>query len=84
MPPDAVVWSGGNGFGFGAQRGGKAWEQWNESLKDALMFSQVARGRNAGSWPAVDGQRGRADRIRSTAMAVLTLQVYYKYPILSN
>ena len=66
------------------QRGGEGWEEWNQSLKDALMFKQVARGREIGCWPgALDGER-RRDRIYSTAMAVLSLQVYYRYPVLTE
>ncbi len=66
------------------QRGGKAWEEWNQNLKDALMFRQIARGREIGSWPGARDGEHRRDRIYATAMAVLTLQVYYRYPVLSE
>ena len=61
--------------------GGEPWEMWNEGMKDALVPAQA----EDGSWRPIsiyatdyagDTQR---DRTYSTAMCVLTLEIYYRY-----
>lgn len=61
--------------------GGPAWETWNEAMKGCLLPSQ----QEDGSWqpisyygltPAGDDNR---DRSYTTAMNVLSLEVYYRY-----
>lgn len=61
--------------------GGSAWEEWNQSMKSTLLQAQD----HDGSWPAASpysrdfaGDTDR-DRCYSTAMCVLTLEVYYRY-----
>ena len=60
--------------------GGSAWERWNAAMKETLLPSQE----RDGSWPAISIYASYAgdddeDRSYSTAMNVLTLEVYYRY-----
>jgi hypothetical protein len=60
--------------------GGDAWERWNEQLKSTLLPSQQPDG----SWRPIDNYATRAgdseaERCYSTAMSVLSLEVYYRY-----
>ena len=57
--------------------GGKPWHQWNRSIRNTLVNMQETRGRDAGSWPN-NGRQG-AGRLYSTALAVCTLEVYYRH-----
>ncbi len=60
------------------QFGGEPWEQWNTSVRDSLIQHQRIDGPFAGSWDP-DGPWGRyGGRIYSTALATLTLEVYYR------
>lgn len=62
------------------RRGGAPWERWNVALKESLPPAQE----RDGSWAPLDvyseyaGDDDR-DRIYSTAMCVLSLEVYYRY-----
>lgn len=61
-------------------RGGDAWAQWNERLRTVLPAAQA----KDGSFPPIDvyaEQAGdtRRDRSYTTAMCVLSLEVYYRY-----
>ena len=57
--------------------GGPAWKQWNQAIRKTLVEGQETRGRNAGSWP--NNGRQSAGRLYSTALAVCTLEVYYRH-----
>ena len=62
------------------RRGGDAWERWNVALKESLPPAQAADG----SWAPLDVYARYAgdderDRVYSTAMCVLSLEVYYRY-----
>jgi hypothetical protein len=60
------------------QYGGKPGERWNAAVRDPLIDQQVADGDNAGSWDP-NGPWGRyGGRLYSTAVATLTLEVYYR------
>lgn len=64
------------------QHGGPAWDRWNAAVRDQLVNRQETSGHQAGSWdPALC--QGKYDslggRIYSTAVATLTLEVYYRY-----
>ncbi|MCH2201606.1 MAG: hypothetical protein MK102_06535 [Fuerstiella sp.] len=60
------------------QYGGKPWEQWNTAVRDTLVGQQVSNGENAGSWDPI-GPWGRyGGRLYATALATLTLEVYYR------
>jgi hypothetical protein len=60
--------------------GGDAWRQWNERLRVVLPAAQAADG----SFPPIDAYAREAgdtrrDRSYTTAMCVLSLEVYYRY-----
>jgi hypothetical protein len=60
-------------------RGGKWWDAWTPAMKDALLALQRTSGHATGSWdpdPNWIGQVG--GRVYATALAVLTLEVYYR------
>ncbi|TWT58094.1 hypothetical protein KOR42_14650 [Thalassoglobus neptunius] len=61
------------------QHGGDDWDQWNNALRDLLIAEQRKTGPQAGSWDprGVWGRYG--GRIYSTAIATLSLEVYYRY-----
>jgi hypothetical protein len=63
------------------QAGGEAWSLWNERLSALLVALQVGEeeGTAAGSWDP-RGERGNTGgRVYSTALCVLSLEVYYRY-----
>lgn len=72
------------------QVGGEHWERWNAALRDALLPLQDRRkspdGRKRhsfGSWQPYSEDWGRwgkmGSRLYSTALSVLTLEVYYRH-----
>jgi hypothetical protein len=65
---------------------GKDWHQnWNPAIKKLLLDKQVTAGpdvksADVGSWPKDDGFIGRCcGRLGTTALACLTLEVYYRH-----
>lgn len=62
------------------QHGGDAWEHWNASVRDRIVARQRNAGHQTGSWDPDDSAWGtRGGRIYCTALATLTLEVYYRY-----
>jgi hypothetical protein len=62
------------------QHGGARWASWNERIRDRVVNLQRASGHQAGSWDPDDSMYGaRGGRIYCTALAALTLEVYYRY-----
>jgi hypothetical protein len=59
--------------------GGKYWQPWNDVVRDAVVKLQRHDGCTSGSWDVGSGTGSRGGRICSTAWAVLTLEVYYRY-----
>ncbi len=62
------------------QHGGEAWSRWNAQVRDEIVRRQHTLGHKAGSWdpdPSDYGDRG--GRIYGTALATLTLEVYYRF-----
>ena len=59
--------------------GGRQWDQWNQQMKATLLDSQVVDGSDKGSWQPNGLWAGYGGRAYSTAMAALTLEVYYRY-----
>jgi len=60
--------------------GGKAWTAWNEALKRSLLPAQNADG----SWTPIDvyaryARDDERDKSYTTALCVLSLEVYYRY-----
>lgn len=61
------------------QYGGSAWDRWNAALRDLLVGEQVKEGPNAGSWEPRDAWGPYGGRVYSTAVAALSLEVYYRF-----
>jgi len=61
------------------QAGGPAWERWNEIVRDAIVSLQQRDGCARGSWDPDSKWGSQGGRIYTTALAVLTLEVYYRY-----
>jgi hypothetical protein len=63
---------------------GKDWPTWNETMREALIATQVkGNGCARGSWdplrPVPDAWGDRAGRLYTTSLSLLTLEVYYRY-----
>lgn len=58
---------------------GEAWTEWNRQMKLALVKAQQIEGEYPGSWDPRGLYARRCGRIVSTALATLTLEVYYRY-----
>jgi len=62
------------------QVGGGPWKRWNSPVRDRVTGLQAqGEGCERGSWPPNDQWGGQGGRIYSTALAVLTLEVYYRF-----
>ena len=59
--------------------GGEPWQKWNSQLRDHLIHTQAADGHESGSWNLPGGQSARGGRLYNTAMAIMTLEVYYRH-----
>ncbi len=62
--------------------GGRYWHDWNEVFNEALREAQVKDGPDAGSWdPGIHSGGGARSggRVYTTAMALMSLQVYFRY-----
>lgn len=57
----------------------KEWPAWNSQLRDYLVQTQSRQGHQAGSWFFKDKHGSAGGRLYSTAMAVMILEVYYRY-----
>jgi len=60
--------------------GGDDWNSWNKAMVKTLADSQIKTGPQSGAWPVHDPHSKVAGRVYSTAMALLTLECYYRYP----
>ena len=59
---------------------GELWKEWNPVMRDMLLERQVKNGRDEGSWEYKGGNHsGQMGRVVATAMATLSLEVYYRY-----
>jgi hypothetical protein len=62
---------------------GPEWDSWNRHMRRALIESQVKKGCGAGSWdpqvPSPDAWGEQGGRIVTTTLAILSLEVYYRY-----
>jgi hypothetical protein len=59
--------------------GGPEWNEWNLRMRDVLVKSQETRGHAAGSWTPRGDKADAGGRIYMTALAVCTLEVYYRH-----
>jgi hypothetical protein len=55
------------------------WQRWNDALREAVVSRQVTTGPQAGSWDTDDLWGGHGGRVYTTAVATLTLEVYYRF-----
>jgi hypothetical protein len=60
------------------QEQGRGWREWNRALRPHLVSTQLLRGHAAGSWAITD--RPEFGTVYSTALCLLMLEVYYRYP----
>src|SRR5262249_35303041 len=62
------------------QHGGDTWTRWNSRVRDEIVRRQRTKGHSAGSWDPDDSPYGaKGGRIYCTALATLSLDVYYRY-----
>ncbi len=55
------------------------WDQWNQQMRDYLVRTQAKKGHSAGSWFFKEKYGSVGGRLYTTAMAVMILEVYYRY-----
>lgn len=60
------------------QRDHPAWPRWNAKNRDQIVAQQARIGHEAGSWFFADPDSAPGGRLAHTALAVLTLEVYYR------
>jgi hypothetical protein len=60
------------------QRDHALWPRWNARNRDQIVSRQAAVGHEAGSWFFADHDTAPGGRLAHTALAVLTLEVYYR------
>ncbi len=60
------------------QHQGPIWADWNTALKENLTLSQHKTGAEAGSWDPSASMTADGGRVVSTALATLSLEVYYR------
>jgi hypothetical protein len=62
------------------QAGGEYWNRWNDAVRDGVVALQIhGQGCERGSWDPSDMYGSQGGRIYSTALATLTLEVYYRF-----
>ncbi len=67
------------------QHQGPVWEEWNRRLRPILVSSQNRSGNEDGSWNPSGEWANESGRLVTTAMATLSLEVYYRYlPLYSS
>jgi hypothetical protein len=59
--------------------GGAQWERWNPRMRDYLVDTQATDGHEVGSWYFAESHSTPGGRLYTTAMATMTLEVYYRY-----
>jgi len=59
--------------------GGMPWQRWNAVIRDTVVDLQRHGGCFRGSWDPDTVWGAKGGRIYSTALAILTLEVYYRY-----
>jgi len=55
------------------------WDRWNRKMRDHLVATQATRGHEAGSWFFAGNTIESGGRLLNTALAVMILEVYYRY-----
>ncbi len=62
------------------QMGKRHWTEWSQKLTGAVVKTQRKDGNFKGSWDPIDAWGEDGGRVYSTAILVLTLEAYYRYP----
>jgi len=63
-----------------SRAGGEPWNQWNAIIRDLVVGLQERKGCAKGSWsPKISVYGMVGGRVYTTALAVLTLEVYYRF-----
>ncbi len=63
---------------------GAEWFDWNKAMRDHLIATQATQGHESGSWWFDDEKTKAGGRLYNTCMAIMTLEVYYRYMPLNN
>ena len=58
---------------------GDYWRQWNAALQKTLLDRQIKEGPLAGAWDTDTVWGGYGGRIYTTAIAALSLEIYYRF-----
>ena len=58
---------------------GEPWDNWNKSIRDWLVKTQVQEGPEKGSWYSKSRWGSRGGRLYYTSMATMILEVYYRH-----
>ena len=58
---------------------GSEWKRWNDRMRDYLIRTQSSQGHENGSWYFDHEHSLKGGRLYNTAMAIMTLEVYYRY-----
>jgi hypothetical protein len=65
--------------------GGSRWKRWNDKMKPLLLKLQDQEGHEAGSWKPREYPDDAGGRLYMTALAICTLEVYYRHlPLYKN
>ncbi|WP_428304939.1 prenyltransferase/squalene oxidase repeat-containing protein [Lacipirellula sp.] len=59
--------------------GGSNWKRWNPRMREHLISTQATAGHEKGSWYFSEPHSSAGGRLYSTALATMTLEVYYRY-----
>jgi hypothetical protein len=59
--------------------GGPNWDRWNPKMREYLIKSQARDGHEIGSWYFDEEHASIGGRLYITAMAAMTLEVYYRH-----
>ena len=57
----------------------ESWDQWNQEMRDYLIQTQEKNGHQSGSWYFKERYGSVGGRLYTTAMAIMILEVYYRY-----
>ena len=61
------------------QLGRQYWKTWNEPMRNALVPTQKREGCENGSWDPAGAWGTAGGRVYSTAINILSLEIYYRY-----
>jgi hypothetical protein len=65
--------------------GGTRWKRWNDKMKVLLVSLQEDEGHETGSWEPREFPDTAGGRLYMTALAICTLEVYYRHlPLYKN